>query len=168
MKILDDIDYVLENDFKCNDSYFEESNERMHIPIKKDGCQLILYKFDKELGREYKGGLFPFFKKNKSVCKISDYILFAAKSGILYVLIIELKKGKESTMPQIKAATIFTKYIIDTVNRVRGTSYKPQIRFISIHKYKIRKKNIKEKGIKYINNHCNVTSVNFNVKLYLV
>lgn len=71
-------------------------------------------------------------------------------------------------MPQIKAATIFTKYIIDTVNRVRGTSYKPQIRFISIHKYKIRKKNIKEKGIKYINNHCNVTSVNFNVKLYLV
>ena len=168
MKILNDIDYVLDDNFKCNDKYLEEKDEKMFIPINGDGCKFILYKFDKNLGKQYKGGLFPFLKKNKNVCKISDYILFAEKNGTLYILIIEMKKGKESTQPQLKAAYIFTKYIIETVNRVKGTKYIPQTRFISIHKYLIRKKKTKERGVKYTNNHCDVKSNNFKLKLYLL
>lgn len=169
MKILNDIEYILHNNFKCKKNYFEEEDAKMLLPIKPEGCQFILYKFDKNLGKEYKGGLFPFFAKNKDVCKISDYILFAEKGGTLYILVIEMKRGNEQTLPQLKAALAFTKYIVETVNRVKGANYKPEIRLISIHNYKIRKKKTKENGVKYNKfNHCDVTSANFNVKLYLV
>lgn len=168
MKILNDIGYILHDNFKCKKNYFEEEDAKMQLPIKTEGCQFILYKFDKQLGKEYKGGLFPFFAKNKGVCKISDYILFAERENTLYVLVIEMKRGDEQTLPQLKAALAFAKYIIETVNRVKGTHYKPEIRLISIHDYKIRKKKTKENGVKYDKfNHYDVRSANFNVKLYI-
>lgn len=171
MDIISDIDYVLHNDFKCRENHLEEKGEdfQMSIRVNMDGCKAVLYKFDKQLDKSYKGGLFPFFAKKENVCKVSDYMLFAEKKGTLYVIIIEMKRGKSQTFPQLKAATDFANYVIATVNRVKGTAYKPEIRWISIHGTKIKKKKTKEKGITYDQDRHYVMRSNvFNVKLYLV
>lgn len=114
MSKLDHISSVLHNDFLSNErSALEEKSVKMKININSSGCRFILYKYDKKLKKEYKGGLFPFFAKIKGVCCICDYILFAEFNNKLFVLIIELKKGKESTLPQLKAAKNFVDYIIN-------------------------------------------------------
>lgn len=61
MSILSDIANVLHVDFKCRANYFEEKDADMKIDIDANGCQYLIYKYDKKLGKEFKGGLFPFF-----------------------------------------------------------------------------------------------------------
>ena len=60
MSKLSFIDYVLNPYFKINDNYLEEPSVPMKIDLIKEGCQSIVFQFDKQLEREYKGGIFPF------------------------------------------------------------------------------------------------------------
>lgn len=167
--ILTEIATILHNDFRCERMSFEEKEVGMKIDVDCDGCQCLVYKYDKQLDRQYKGGLFPFFAKNEGVCKVSDYIVFAERNGSLYCLIVELKRGNSQTFPQLKAAKEFVKYIIATLNRVKNTSYKPEIRLISIHGVNIRKKKTQVSGIKYDElSHYVVKSNRFTMKMYLV
>lgn len=113
--------------------------------------------------------VYSLFAKNEGVCKVSDYIVFAERNGSLYCLIVELKRGNSQTFPQLEAAKEFVKYIIATLNRVKNTSYKPEIRLISIHGVNIRKKKTQVSGIKYDElSHYVVKSNRFTMKMYLV
>lgn len=145
------IDYVLNPDFKYSDSQLKEENNdvSMSIDLIKDNCQSIIFELDKKLGREYRGGIFPFFNRgNSKVCKVCDYIIFAEYSNELYALIIELKKGASSTLPQIKAGECFVDYVISTVNRINNTNHTITKRRISIQEVK-RKRKTKLKDIEY-------------------
>lgn len=87
----------------------------------------------------------------------------------MYCLVVELKRGSAQTFPQLLAAKEFVKYVINTLNRVKKTSYNPQIRLISIHGINIRKKKTLESGVEYDeNSHCDVKSNRFTLKMYLV
>ena len=149
MSKLDLINSILHGDFSCTDNVLEEPSAGMKISITSIGCRFLLYKFDKTMKKEYKGGLFPFFAKNAKVCSICDYILFSEFNGKLFVLILELKKGKNKTRPQLEAAKCFVNYIISTLNRVNNMSISPEIRLISIHEYKIKKKPVGDRGVVY-------------------
>ena len=86
------IDYILNPDFKVNDNFLEEPSVSMKVDLIQDRCQSIVFEFDKQLGREYKGGLFPFFNSTKAkVCKVCDYIIFSEYDGNLYALIMIMK-----------------------------------------------------------------------------
>jgi len=54
-------------------------------------------------------------------------------------------------MKQLNAAQCFSEYLISTINRVYGTSLKPEIRKISIRERHIKPKQ-KQKDIEYIEN----------------
>lgn len=169
MSILSEIAEILHDDFKSRVNCFEEKDAKMKIDIDSNGCQCLIYKYDKKLGKEYKGGLFPFFAKNAGVCKVSDYIVFAEKKKTLYCLVIELKRGKSQTFPQLKAAKEFAQYIINTVNRVKGKSYKPKIRLVSIHELKLRKKKTMAGTIEYDqDSHYILKSNHFVLKYFLI
>ncbi len=166
---LSDIAYVLHDDFVSPGTDFIEKDAKMKISVDKDGCQCVVYKFDKKMSRDYRGGLFPFFAKNEGVCQICDYMVFALRDGQLYCLLIELKRGKAQTMPQLRAATLFAKYVVDTINPVCNKSYNPKYRLVSIHEIKLRKKGTGARGIKYDQeNHCIVRSDKFPLKMYLI
>ncbi len=140
---------VLSNEFITNDSFLSEPKEKMRIDLIKSGCKSFLFKFDKQLGREYKGGIFPFFNSGeKGVCKVCDYIIFAEKSGKVYSIMIELKKGREGTNPQLKAGECFVEYVKATVNRVYKKNFDLTIRKVAIKQFK-RKNRTKIKDIEY-------------------
>jgi len=147
------IDYVLNPIFKVNDNFLEEPDSSMKIGLYKGNCQSIVFKFDKKLGKEYKGGIFPFFNNhNSGTCKVCDYIIFSEYKNLLYSLIIELKRGQTSTLPQIKAGECFVDYVISTVNRLNNTSYTIEKRRISIREFE-RKRKTKMRDIEYDNDN---------------
>lgn len=165
------IDYfrnILNPIFISDESSLNEMKENMKIDLDKRGCNSILFKFDKDLGKEYKGGIFPFFNKGEAkVCKVCDYIIFAETAGNIFALLIELKKGKEGTNPQLKAGECFSNYVNATVNRVYDTQIKLIIRKIAIHEFKI-KRNTKPKPITYDENNMHHFRANkFFIKEYL-
>lgn len=164
------INSILHSDFLCDRiTELQEKDAGMSVSINATGCQYLLYKYDKELKREYKGGLFPFFAKEAGVCSVCDYILFAERSGKLYALIIELKKGKKPTLPQLNAAKCFVDFIISTLNRVKGISLNPEIRLISIHEYNVHKKSIKDRGVQYDKDgHYQFKQSKFEIKKFLI
>lgn len=165
---VDDISEILHQDFFCKEGCFKEKSAKMQIDVSSAGCRSAIYKYDKELNRAYKGGLFPFFAKNKDVCKICDYIVFAERGGSQYIILIEMKKGKESTKKQLLAAEVFVQYVIGTLNRVKKVEYEPIIRKVSIHGDRVRKKRIKEYGVKYDeHSHYECMSKFFCLKSYL-
>lgn len=170
MTKLEQIKNVLHDDFLCKErTVLEEKTVEMKISIDSNGCNFLLYKYDKELKKEYRGGLFPFFAKNRGVCSVCDYILFAEVGKKLFILIIELKKGNEQTLPQLKAACCFVNYIMGTINRVNRTSIEPEIRLISIHEYNVVKKSTREKGINYDSDcHCQFKQRKFQIKKFLI
>lgn len=140
---------VLNDQFVTTDSYLSEPGENMRIDIDKTGCNSLIFQFDLQLKREYKGGMFPFFNSGeKKVCKVCDYIIFSEKDGRLYSLIIELKKGKEGTNPQLKAGECFSDFTLATVNRVYDKDFSIITRKISIKEFK-RKSKTRIKDIEY-------------------
>lgn len=168
MAFVEDIGEILHQNFSCKPNRFEERGVNMCIEVDHTGCKSIVYKYDKKLGREYKGGLFPFFAKNQDVCKICDYMVFAEREGRQYVILVELKKGSENTMKQLLAAELFAEYAVGTLNRVKSTGYKPTIRKVSIHGNRVRRKGTKEYGVKYDEqSHYICMSKYFCLKLYL-
>lgn len=169
MSILSEIADILHEDFKCKVNYFEEKDAKMKIDIDSNGCQCLIYKYDKNLSKEYKGGLFPFFAKNAGVCKVSDYIVFAERNKALFCILVELKRGRSQTFPQLKAAKEFVNFVINTVNRVKGKTYKPIIRLVSIHELKIRKKKTMARTVDYDqDSHFVMSSNQFVLKYFLI
>lgn len=167
--VINEISSLIEKTFHWNNRVFEEKDEKMSISVKTDGCKCVIFSFDRKLGKEYKGGLFPFFVKKEGVNSVNDYMVFAERSGRLYCLLIELKKGNQHTFPQLRAGHELAKFIINTLNRVKKSNYNPEYRFISIKDVLILKKHTKPEAVKYdAMSHHVMRSPNFNLKSYLV
>ncbi len=162
------VDYVLNPNFKIIGNLLEEKDSSMKIDLIKERCQSIVFQFDKKLGRSYKGGIFPFFNsQNSNITKVCDYIIFSEYNNSLYSLVIELKKGKSSTMPQIKAGECFVDYVISTVNRINNSNHTIQKRRISIREFE-RKRKTKLKDIEYDeNNHHFFDQNKFRIVAFL-
>lgn len=151
MSFLNDVSYILNQDFIWNNSYLEEQSANMKIVLRNDGCQVLTFKLDKQLTKEFKGGVFPFFSKNKYVCTVCDYIIFSENNGEYFAIVIELKKGKQSTTEQLNAGINFVKFVVSTVNRVKKRNYSVKLRKVSI-KDTFRKRKTKIKDISYDSN----------------
>lgn len=69
-----------------------------------------LYKFDTE-------DVFPFFSNRKGYKRMSDYLLFAEKNDIVYVISIELKKTTRSGSPkqQLVLTENFAKFLLERI-----------------------------------------------------
>lgn len=154
MSKIERIDYVLNPDFKINSTELIEQNTSMQIELIKDRCLSIIFQLDKQLGANYRGGIYPFFNsRNSGVCKVCDYIIFAESNNDIYSLIIELKTGDKDTMPQLRAGECFVDFVIATVNRIYKTNYSINKRFVSIREFE-RKRKTKLRDIEYDeNNH---------------
>lgn len=73
----------------------------------------LLYRFDPD-----QTDIFPFFNREKGLKQICDYILFTEQNDRLYVLLIELKCGNVSALPQLTASQYFVEYLIKSGKRI--------------------------------------------------
>ena len=135
---------LLTSEFRNQKGYLEEPQENMSIPIINDGVSYLSYSYDKTIKGKTKD-LLPFLVKNRDVHSMCDYILFCQEKKRLFILLIELKKGNNEVMTQLKAGKCFAQFIISTLNRVEKLNIKPEIRLISI-----RNNNVVRKGA----SHC--------------
>ncbi|MFT5667531.1 MAG: hypothetical protein ACI9DK_001729 [Vicingaceae bacterium] len=148
MSFLTDLQYILNSDFIWTNSYFEEPTI-MKVDVNNDGCQVLVFQLDRQLDGRYRGGLYPFFNNgNAKVCKACDYIMFSENEGSFYAIVIEMKKGDNSTSEQLKAGLCFVDFVISTVNRVHRKNYTVESRKVSIKEIK-RKRKTKIRDISY-------------------
>jgi hypothetical protein len=153
MSKIQHIDYVLNPDFKITSTELREDDASMKIDLIRERCLSLIFQLDKKLGANYRGGIYPFFNsRNKNVCKVCDYIIFAESNNTLYSLIIELKKGERDTKPQLKAGECFVDFVIDTVNRIFNMNYTINKRFVSVREFE-RKRKTKLRDIHYDENY---------------
>lgn len=158
------------------DDYFKEEKitklqevqEKMSIDFVSDNVKFLSFSFDKQLSkRDFPKGLFPFFNRGHAkVSSFCDYVIFAEKGGQLFILLIELKKGRESVTKQLNAAKCFADYVIATLNRVYESDVQPEYRKISIRDRHIKPKQ-KQKSIVYKDGLCTFSDSKFWLKKYL-
>lgn len=167
--ILAKTDSLLTADFRNTDSKFEEPAVNMSVPIINDSLDYLSYSFDKKLlAKDYPKGLFPFLKKNKGVHSMCDYMLFCFHSNKLYILLVELKHGKEGVMPQLDSGKCLAKFIVDTLNRVEKLNITPEIRLISIrNSHIINKRPTKIREVEYTNGFCTFEGCRFHLREFL-
>jgi len=131
MSCLSDIQKCIHQDALIDGNaknFLEEKGTNTKVQIQTNG-QYLQYDFEK-----IKQPLFPFFKKTtevKGLNAIADKILFLEDNkGLLWVFIIELKENKGNPIHQIVATNHLIEYIINSVNRICKSNYKPNIRGI--------------------------------------
>lgn len=148
------IQNLLDSSFLCKEQRFEEKDEQvqMSVPIIADNVRYMLYSFDVS-AKKGEAGIFPFFKKNEGNNRMCDYILFCEDShNQLYILLVELKKGKESVTEQLAAGECFAKFVINTLNRVEKSTHHPVYRKIAIRELHLKPKpKTKIKPVEYKN-----------------
>lgn len=91
----------------------EKKPMQMNISCRKSSEKYRLYRFDPD-----DENIFPFFSREKGLQKICDYIILADKAGELFILLLELKRGKSSSKKQLEASKCFMQYIINTAKRI--------------------------------------------------
>jgi hypothetical protein len=151
-------------------SKLQEPKENMFIEFISDNQKFLSFSFDKQPlpKNDFPKGIFPFFNRGTGkVTSFCDYIIFTEKAGILYVLLIELKSGKDNVIKQLEAGRCFAEYIISTLNRVYNLNISPQIRKISIRKTHLTPKPQRKKKIDYIDNFHTFCDSKFWLKKYL-
>lgn len=159
--VLSLLDSLLVSSFKNGKKELKEEQENMLIPIDDREVVFSSYTFDKD-------NIFPFLNKIKGVHSMCDYILFCQSNNQLYILLIELKHGKDGVMNQINAGKHFSNFIISTLNRVNKLNIEPQIRSISIRNKNITKKGRTNCEVKYDeNNFCTFGGNTFVIKEFL-
>lgn len=132
--ILEHIDSLIEEKYKeKRNTPLEEVGVMPPIPLDTVGVSCRVYSFDRKYTKEDKTDrLFPFYKKNEGAQTTCDYCIIGFNNGKLYVLLIELKKGDSSVLPQLKAGEQLAKFVINTINRMYDKHLNPTIRYISI------------------------------------
>ena len=159
---------LLTPEFRNQKNCLEEPQENLSIPIKNDGVSFLSYSYDKTIKGKTKD-IFPFLAKNKDVHSMCDYIIFCQEKKKLFILLIELKKGNNEVMTQLKAGKCLAQFIVSTLNRVEKLNIKPEIRLISIRNNNIVRKGASHcKGVEY-DKDCFYTfhGKNFFIKEFL-
>lgn len=166
--VLSKLNSLLTSEFRNEVKCLEEPQEKMVVPIIGDGVSFLSYSYDKRINGKQKN-ILPFFNKNKDIHTMCDYILFCYDNNKLFILLIELKKGKNEVMTQLKAGSCFAQFIISTLNRVEKLNIKPEIRLISIRNNNIAKKGTSHcRGVQYDpNNFHTFQGRNFFIKEFL-
>lgn len=159
---------LLTPEFRNQRNCLEEPQENMSIPIIDDGVNFLSYSYDKTIKGKTKD-IFPFLSKNKGVHSMCDYILFCKEKNKLFILLIELKKGNNEVMTQLKAGKCLAQFIVSTLNRVEKLQIIPEIRLISIRNNNIARKGASRcKGVKYDkDNFFTFQGKNFFIKEFL-
>lgn len=162
------INDLLNNSFKYDENHLYEEQTNMLINLDKKGCISFIFQFDKQLGKDYKGGIFPFFNTQKQgLCKVCDYLIFSEINKKLFALIIELKLGKQSTSAQLNAGECFIDFIKVTSQRVYKKNIDINVRKISIREFE-RKRKTKIRDIEYDeNNHHFFDQDKFVIRSFL-
>ena len=118
---LEIIDEILNNKFKdFSRKLIEENTDtkqkrfKMERKIFSKNINYSLYRYDPSNTE-----IFPYFTDKKGLKKICDYIMFIEDNKFLHVLLIELKKGKDSAKMQLEASKVFAEYIIKTIKRLK-------------------------------------------------
>ena len=131
--ILEHIDSLIEEKYK------EKRNHHLKKSVWCLQFLLILLGFlaasihlIESIRKKIKLRLFPFYKKIEGAQTTCDYCIIGFNNGKLYVLLIELKKGDSSVLPQLKAGEQLAKFVINTINRMYDKHLNPTIRYISI------------------------------------
>lgn len=169
MNNLDRLSNILDDFFKEEIvSKLQEPKENMIVDFVSENKRFLSFSYDKQLlQKDFPKGLFPFFNRGTGkVTSFCDYIIFTEKSGVLYVLLIELKLGKDNVTKQLEAGKCFAEYVIATLNRVYDQNVKPEIRRISIRKRNIKPK-MQKKKIEYENDFHTFCDNKFWLKKYL-
>lgn len=165
------VDSLLADAYKERQRRLEETQIDMSLDINDYGKDYLLYSFDKVVKRakgEKSIDLQPYFKSSEGVKSMCDYFLFCWERGKLYVLLIELKQGKEQVRRQLDAGNLFATYLINTLNRVENMKIKPEIRKISIRDYHIAKKGTSMKSVVYdSNSFCTFDGSAFHLPEFL-
>ena len=135
MREMELLKWILHGDFLCKgdvamvmvESQGREHDEQRVVIVNKVSSisQMALYRFDeKSAGKDF----LPFFNDRykeephapadlRSFC---DYILLAEYNDMLYVILIELKRGEATGYrKQIDASHCFVDYIIDSAERIK-------------------------------------------------
>ncbi len=143
----------------------------MVVDFISDRKKYLSFSFDKTLPiKDFPKGLFPFFNRGEAlVTSFCDYIIFTENNQQLFVLLIELKKGKDNVTKQLNAGKCFAEFVISTVNRVYEMNITPSIRKISIRKKNISPKpKQRKKRVEYISDFHTFNDSKFWLKKYLV
>lgn len=168
-KYLNKIDALLHPAFKDKTKSLQEKQANMTLDIVDWNVPYIMYSFDKMPANLNRGVLQPYFRQNKSsILSMCDYFIFCFENGKLYVLLVELKHGKDNVTKQLCAGRCFAKYIVDTLNRVEKINITPQLRLISIRNKNICKKGQQMKPVKYDkDNFCTFEGGSFQLREFL-
>lgn len=165
------IDSLLASVYKEPMGTLKEIQNDMSLDIDAHGKNYLLYSFDK-IVRDREGekviDLQPFFNSNEGVKSMCDYFLFCWEKGRLFVLLIELKQGKEQVTRQLKAGYLFASYLVNSLNRVENMNITPIIRKISIRDYNIVRKGTSMKSVVYdSNSFCTFEGTSFHLPVFL-
>lgn len=169
MSNLNRLSNILDDFFKEDTvSRLQEPKENMYIDFVSDNKRFLSFSYDKTMpSRDFPKGLFPFFNRGTGlVTSFCDYIIFTEKGGNLFILLIELKSGRDNVTKQLEAGKCFAEYVVSTLNRVYNQNINPEIRKISIRKRNIKPKQQK-KRIQYIDNFHTFCDNKFWLKKYL-
>ncbi|MBO7101521.1 MAG: hypothetical protein J6V98_05810 [Bacteroidales bacterium] len=168
-KYLNKIDALLHPTFKDKTKSLREEQANMSLDISDRNVPYVMYSFDKIPTNLKSGILQPYFRQNKaSILSMCDYFIFCFENGKLYVLLVELKHGKDNVTKQLYAGRCFAKYIVDTLNRVEKINLTPHIRLISIRNKNICKKGLQMKPVKYDkDNFCTFEGNSFQLLEFL-
>ncbi len=168
---LERLSNILDDFFKEETiSKLQEPKENMFIEFISDNQKFLSFSFDKQPlpKNDFPKGIFPFFNRGTGkVTSFCDYIIFTEKAGNLYILLIELKAGKDNVNKQLEAGRCFSEYIISTLNRVYNLNISPQIRKISIRKTHVTPKPQQRKKVEYLDNLHTFRDSKFWLKKYL-
>lgn len=168
--VLTSLHSLLSGYFKNNDNKLEEPSEGMSIPIEKGNLRYLSYTFDKNLRpKDFPKGLFPFLNKNEGVHSMCDYMLFCIHDHKLFILLAELKHGKNGVMTQLNAGKCLAEFIVQTLNRLEDLSLRPEIRLIAVrNSHIINKRGTKMRDVEYDDhNFCTFEGNRFYLKEYL-
>ncbi|MFJ1425878.1 hypothetical protein ACILE3_07890 [Capnocytophaga canimorsus] len=175
MNRIEMISNILNDCFKNNTLYrLEEIQANMSIDFVGNPQEYISYSMDKQLNKkDFPKGLFPFLNRElENVCSMCDYIIFTEKEEKLFILLIELKRGRGNTTRQLSAGECFAEFVTKTVNRVYNQNITPEIRKISIRDGHIKTKakpKQRQKTIKYDHNNFHTfEDSKFWLRKYLV
>lgn len=141
---LDRVELILKEAYKAPDqTKVEETNEDgegnpftmvRSFRLNK-GCRYLLYRFDIEPGDSQFP--FPYFNLKDAtgiklgVSKVCDYVLFVERNDQNYIILLELKKGKDDPKPQLQQMRYFVEFIQQRA-KFAGIEIDAQIRMIGI------------------------------------
>ncbi|MFJ1428159.1 hypothetical protein ACILD6_06110 [Capnocytophaga canimorsus] len=175
MNKIEMISNVLDAFFKSDSiTKLEEHQADMSVDFISEGQRFLSFCMDKQLDEKtFPKGLFPFFNRGEAkVCAFCDYIVFTELKGKLFVLLIELKKGRDNVTKQLNAGECFAEFVIKTANRVYNQNITPEIRKISIRDGHIKTKakpKQRQKPIQYDHNNFHTfEDSKFWLRKYLV